>query len=76
MESNVIALNRTRPESWTILIRQNHGSFISCVFDEKSQVWAGWVEAATIGQLAELLKRAKGAMQTAKAQNREVRIWG
>ena len=41
METNVIALNRTRPESWTILIRQNHDSFISCVFDEKSQVWAG-----------------------------------
>ena len=76
METNVIALNRTRPECWTILIRQNHDSFISCVFDEKSQVWAGWVEAATIGQLAELLKRAKGAIQTAKAQNREVRIWG
>ncbi len=76
MESNVIALNRARPECWTILIRENRDSFISCIFDEKNQVWAGWVEASAIGQLAELLKRAKGAMQTAKAQNREVRIWG
>lgn len=75
MKDNVVLLSAARPECWHITAYASDKPFIFCGYSEDRQHWSGLVEASSIDQIPELLEKAKRAMQTAREQNREVRIW-
>jgi len=67
MSNNLVALDSARPEHWTIFIDADAEPFISCVYNERKQHWAGVIQVRTLAELSQQINRAGNLMKAARA---------
>lgn len=72
---SIVSIESARPERWFIHVREIERPHIFCGYDEDSQCWMGGIYARSLDELKDLMEKGSRAMQTARTQNRTVRIW-